>query len=207
MDPLQRYLSPLSQGWLLPGMWVWNASFNPLNGVTICHAIQFASVGGGTVQFGTSDHRVSVVRHGAWAYEENGEVVEEPAFHESIDYRFLRPESPDSRPIEQAAVHEVPFGAFESIDVFLGTYELKVTGGTEPVEVLAGLRFNMKRPDSDGKDRSIGFLHSRSGERFRVGFASTIFADMPAHIRLAETIVIGTPQGGENLSREWMRMA
>ena len=183
MDPLQRYLSPLSQGWLLPGMWVWNASFNPLNGVTICHAIQFASVGGGTVQFGTSDHRVSVVRHGAWAYEEDGEIVEE------------------------AAVHEVPFGAFESIDVFLGTYELKITGGTEPVEVLAGLRFNMKRPDSDGKDRSIGFLHSRSGERFRVGFASTIFADMPAHIRLAETIVIGTPQGGENFSREWMRMA
>ena len=189
MDHLPRYLSPLSQGWLLPGMWVWNASFNPLNGVTQCHAIQFASVGGGTVQFGTSDHRVSVIRHAAWAYEEaNGEIVEEPAVEERVEYRFLRPESPDSRPIDEAAVHEVPFGAFDSIDVFLASHVVEVTGGTETVEVLAGLRFNMKRPDSDGRDRSIGFLHSRSGERFRVGFASTIFAELPDHIRLAETI-------------------
>ena len=189
MDALPRYLSPLSQGWLLPGMWVWNASFNPLTGVTQCHAIQFASVGGGTMQFGTSDHRTSVVRHGAWEYEEGGDVVREPAQDEHFEYRFLRPENPDSRPMDEAAVHEVPFGAFESIDVFMATHQMQVTGGTETVEVLAGLRFNMKRADGAGQERSIGFQHTRPGERFRVGFAPLIFADLPEHIRLAETIV------------------
>lgn len=196
MDPLQRYLSPLSQGWLLPGMWVWNASFNPLSGVTQCHAIQFASVGGGTVQFGTSDRRSTTVRHAAWAYEQaDGEVMEEPAFHETFEYQFLRPENPDSRPMDEAAVHEVSFGAFESIDVFMAKHEVKVTGGIETVEVLAGLRFNMKRPDAGGKDRSIGFLHARSGERFRVGFATQIFGELPEHIRLAETIMTGQTEG------------
>lgn len=177
-------------------MWVWNASFNPLSGVTQCHAIQFASVGGGTVQFGTSDHRSTMVRHAAWAYEQaDGEVMEEPAFHETFEYQFLRPENPDSRPMDEAAVHEVSFGAFESIDVFMATHEVKVTGGTETVEVLAGLRFNMKRPDAGGKDRSIGFLHARPGERFRVGFATQIFGELPEHIRLAETIMTGQSEG------------
>ena len=195
MAPLQRYLSPLSQGWLLPGMWVWNASFNPLSGVTQCHAIQFASVGGGTVQFGTSDRRTTSVRHAAWAYEQDGEVREEPAFVEHFEYQFLRPENPDSRPMDEAAVHEVCFGAFESIDVFVAEHQIKVTGGTEKIEVLAGLRFNMKRGVAGGSDRSIGFLHSRSGDRFRVGFASKIFTDLPENIRLAETIMTSEAVG------------
>ncbi len=191
MTPLPRYLSPLSQGWLLPGMWVWNASFNPLSGITRCHAIQFASVGGGTVQFGTSDRRVSVVRHGAWEYREGVDIVREPAREEEFEYLFLRPEIPDSRPMAEAAVHEVPFGAFESIDVFMASHEINITGGTETVEVLAGLRFNMKRPDAGGRDRSIGFLHTRPGERFLVGFAALVFAELPEHVRLAETIATG----------------
>jgi hypothetical protein len=174
-------LHPIFLEGLLPAVSVWRASFIPHAQTTTCEALRLNGWEGLQLQFGTSEHIRSVVRHEACDCGEDGI---EPAYDETLDYYFLRPESISSRDAERAAVHEIALATIDSIDVLVGTYEIRRQEGVESVEVLAGLRFNLTEGYHGNIEASFGFLQRHATQRIEIGPASIIFRELPAHIRV-----------------------
>jgi hypothetical protein len=166
---------------LLPAVSVWRASFFPHDQTTTCEALCLNGWEGLKLQIGASERVRTVIHHEAI---DTGEDGIEPAYDETLDYYFLRTEELVARPVEQAATHEIAVGVIESIDVLVGTYEVRRQEGPTRVEVLAGIRFNLTEGFHGDMEASFGFLQRHATTSIDIGPASATFRELPAHIRI-----------------------